>query len=80
MNEDQVYGVENEVVETGWIGCRESSICREGDFEDDAIWICAFRPVHCYRQSVLLIYAEFIVGFIQFTNRWFIIQTLVKPL
>ena len=31
---------ENEVVEIGWIGCRGSSICHEGDFdedEDDAI-------------------------------------------
>ena len=28
---------ENEVVEIGWIGCRESSICHDGDFEYDAI-------------------------------------------
>ena len=28
---------EKEVLEIGWIGCRESSICRESDFEDDAI-------------------------------------------
>ena len=28
---------ENEVVEIGWIGCCESFICHEGDFEDDAI-------------------------------------------
>ena len=27
--------VENEVMEIGWIACRESSICHEGDFEDD---------------------------------------------
>ena len=27
----------NEVMEMGWIGCLESSICQEGDFEDDAI-------------------------------------------
>ena len=28
---------EKKVLEIGWIGCRESSICHEGDFEDDAI-------------------------------------------
>ena len=28
---------EKEVLEIGWIGCRESSIRHEGDFEDDAI-------------------------------------------
>ena len=28
---------ENELVEIRWIGCRESSIRHEGDFEDDAI-------------------------------------------
>ena len=28
---------EKEVLEIGWIGCRENSICHEGDFEDDAI-------------------------------------------
>ena len=25
---------EKEMLEIGWIGCRESSICHEGDFED----------------------------------------------
>ena len=28
---------EKEVVEIGWIGCHESSICHDGNFEDDAI-------------------------------------------
>ena len=28
---------ETEVLGIGWIGCRESSIRHEGDFEDDAI-------------------------------------------
>ena len=28
---------ENEVVGIRWIGCRESLMCHEGDFEDDAI-------------------------------------------
>ena len=28
---------EKKVLEIGWIGCRESTICHEGDFEDDAI-------------------------------------------
>ena len=37
MNEDQVRGGGEGDVEIGWIGCRESSTCHEGDFEDDAI-------------------------------------------
>ena len=29
--------VYNEMLEIEWFGCRESAICHEGDFEDDAI-------------------------------------------
>ena len=38
-SEDQMYDDGKGCVgdRMDWIGCRESSICHEGDFEDDAI-------------------------------------------
>ena len=52
--ESEVVGSEvvgSGVVEIGWIGCRESSICHEGDFEGDAIvdQTIASSGSQCYR-------------------------------